>query len=175
MIDTWNTRLLYRYTSASINNNNVTDLYACVSNGLGMLTSYSRWMVVCAAILGKRQSLFGMNIWRFHVDTCCFHAVFHDDIIKWKHFLRYWPFERGSVSHRWISLTKAGDAELGCFLWSTPEQMVEQAIGDRWIILTKASVAELWWFPWSTSEQTVEQAIEMSVIWDAIALIMTSL
>ena len=24
----------------------------------------------------------------------------HDDVIKWKHFPRYWPFERGI--HRWI-------------------------------------------------------------------------
>ena len=39
----------------------------------------------------------------------------HDDVIKWKHFPRYWPFVRG------IPHTKASDAELWCFLWSTPE------------------------------------------------------
>ena len=38
----------------------------------------------------------------------------HDDVIKWKHFPRYWPFVRGI--HRWNSRTKAGDAELLCFL-----------------------------------------------------------
>ena len=27
--------------------------------------------------------------------------------------------------HRWIPLTKASDAELSCFLWSTPKSMVE--------------------------------------------------
>ena len=31
-----------------------------------------------------------------------------------------------------------------------------------------------WSFLWSVPEQTVEQAIETQVIWDAIALIMTS-
>ena len=36
----------------------------------------------------------------------------HNDVIKWKHFPRYWTFVRG---HRWISLTKASDAELWCF------------------------------------------------------------
>ena len=41
--------------------------------------------------------------------------------------------------------------------------------------LTKASDAELWCFPWSAPEQTVKQTIETPVIWDAIALIMTSL
>ena len=29
----------------------------------------------------------------------------HDDVIKWKHFPRYWPFARGI--HRWIPLTMA--------------------------------------------------------------------
>ena len=30
------------------------------------------------------------------------------------------------TGHRWIPLTKAIDAELGCFLWSAPEQTFEQ-------------------------------------------------
>ena len=30
--------------------------------------------------------------------------------------------------HRWVPLTKASDAELWCFLWSAPEQTVEQTI-----------------------------------------------
>ena len=46
-------------------------------------------------------------------------------------------------------------------------------IGHWWIPLTKAS--ELWCFLWSKSEQMVELTIEMSVIWEAIALVMTSL
>ena len=37
----------------------------------------------------------------------------HDDVIKWKHFPRYWPFVRGI--HRWIPRTRASDAELWCF------------------------------------------------------------
>ena len=41
----------------------------------------------------------------------------HDDVIKWKHFPRYWPFVRGI--HR--SPKKASDAELLCFLLSAPE------------------------------------------------------
>ena len=32
------------------------------------------------------------------------------------------------AGRRWIPLTKASDAELWCFLWSTPEQTVEQTI-----------------------------------------------
>ena len=52
------------------------------------------------------------------------HALFalcHDDVIKWKHSPRYWPFVRGIHRPRWIPLIKASDAELWCFLWSAPE------------------------------------------------------
>ena len=36
------------------------------------------------------------------------------------------------------------------------------------------SDAELWYFLWHASERTVEQTAEMQVIWDPVALIMTS-
>ena len=45
----------------------------------------------------------------------------------------------------------------------------------RWIPLAKASDAELWCFLWAAPEHTFGQTIETSVIWDAVALIMTSL
>ena len=47
--------------------------------------------------------------------------------------------------------------------------------GNRWIPLTMASDAELWCFLLSSPEQTVELTIETTVIWDAIALIVTTL
>ena len=49
-----------------------------------------------------------------------------------------------------------------------------ESIDHRWIPLTKASEAELWCFLWSAFEQTVQQTIETQVIWDAMALVMTS-
>ena len=36
----------------------------------------------------------------------------HDDLIKWKHFPRNWPFVRGIHRSRWIPHTKASDAVL---------------------------------------------------------------
>ena len=63
-----------------------------------------------------------------------FHPILHDDVIIWKHFPRNWPFVREihwcQPGHRWISLTKASDAELCYFLWSAPEQTVEQTLRD---------------------------------------------
>ena len=38
------------------------------------------------------------------------------------------PLWGESTGHRWIPLTKASEAELWCFLWSAPEQTVEQTI-----------------------------------------------
>ena len=45
----------------------------------------------------------------------------HDDVIKWKHIPRNWPFVRGIHRSRWIPHTKASAAELWCFLWSASE------------------------------------------------------
>ena len=45
----------------------------------------------------------------------------HDDVIKWKHFPCYWPFVWGIHRSPVNSPHKASDAELWCFLWSSPE------------------------------------------------------
>ena len=55
-------------------------------------------------------------------------ANIHDDVIKWKHFSRYWPLWEESTAHRWIPLVKVSDAKLWCFLWSATEQMAEQTM-----------------------------------------------
>ena len=52
----------------------------------------------------------------------------HNNVIKWKHFPRYWPFVRGIYRPRWIPRTKASDAELWCFLWSANEEMILQTV-----------------------------------------------
>ena len=41
--------------------------------------------------------------------------IHHDDVIKWRHFPRNWPFVREITGPRWIPRTKASDAELWCF------------------------------------------------------------
>ena len=50
-----------------------------------------------------------------------------------------------------------------------------ESTADRWIPFTKASDAELWCFLWYAPEQTVEQTVEMPVVRDASAFIITSL
>ena len=46
--------------------------------------------------------------------------------------------------------------------------------GHRWIPCTKVSDTELWYFLWYALEQTTRQTVETQVIWNAIAVIMTS-
>ena len=64
------------------------------------------------------QKVRGFNHPGYH-DICTWFC--HDDVIKWKHFPRHWPFVRGIHRPRWIPHTKASDAELWCFLWSASE------------------------------------------------------
>ena len=55
-----------------------------------------------------------------HVTARTVHRA-HDDVIKWKHFPRNWPFVRGIQRSLWSPHTKASDAELWCFLCSAFE------------------------------------------------------
>ena len=81
-----------------------------------------RWIPLIVVIFSVAPiiSTFG-NIWNQIILTHTSIAHKHDDVIKWKHFPRYWPFLRGIHRFRWIPCIKASDAELWCFLWSAPE------------------------------------------------------
>ena len=92
------------------------------------LKSYAAWwcLVYSVAFPAQKVLKYGMmqtpNLsYSYVLQT--HKQAHHDDVIKWKHFPRDWPFVRGI--HWWIPLTKASDVELGCFLWSGPEQTVE--------------------------------------------------
>ena len=59
-------------------------------------------------------------------------ATEHDDIIKWKHFPRYWPFVRGIHRSRWIPCTKASNAELCCFFYLHPNKRLSKQWWGWW-------------------------------------------
>ena len=69
------------------------------------------WLVILCSIIAKMS-------W-------CLLMAQHDDVIKWKHFPRNWPFVRGIHRSRWIPHTKASDAELWYFLWFASEYTIE--------------------------------------------------
>ena len=56
----------------------------------------------------------------------------HDDVIKWKHFPRNWPFVRGILRSPVNSSHKASDAELWCFLWSARNKRLSKQWWGWW-------------------------------------------
>ena len=56
----------------------------------------------------------------------------HDDVIKWKHFPRYWPFVRGIHRSRWIPHTKANDAEFDVFFDLPPNKQLSKQWWGWW-------------------------------------------
>ena len=73
------------------------------------------------------------SIREFILQRNCDITLTHDDVIKWKHFLRYWSFARG------IPLTNASDVELWWFLGSAPKQTVQRLVIWDAIALIKTS------------------------------------
>ena len=66
--------------------------------------SHELWTQVSCALFW-----FGYNL-SIYWTLYSFHP--HNDVIKWKHFPRYWSFVRGIHRSRWIRCTKASDTEL---------------------------------------------------------------
>ena len=93
------------------------------------------------------------------------------DVMAWKRFPHYWPFVGESAGHLHMMTSSKFDENIFC----VTGPLCGEFTGHRWIPRTKARGAELWCFLWSAPEQTVEQTIETLVIWDIIALIVTSL
>ena len=97
----------------------------------------TRVMISCLLMAVKLQNLaqslssaITSDIWYATIHSTRDH---HDDALKWKHFRVTGPLCGEFTGHRWIPFTKASDAELWCFLWSAPEQTVEQTIETSFI------------------------------------------
>ena len=61
-----------------------------------------------------------MNLIKAIMTTTRMMIMDDNDVIKWKHFRVTGHLCREFTSHRWITRTKANNAELWCFLWSAP-------------------------------------------------------
>ena len=57
------------------------------------------------------------------------HCIPYDDVIKWKHFPRYWPFLRRNHRSPVNSPTKANDAELWFFYLRPNKRLSKQSWG----------------------------------------------
>ena len=64
------------------------------------------------SLASLREVITAIFQWWYAIYIYIYIYIYNDDVIKWKHFPRYWPFVRGFTGHRWIPRTKASDAEL---------------------------------------------------------------
>ena len=76
-----------------------------------------------------------------------------------------------STAHRWIALPKASDAELWCFLWCAPEEMVEQTIDAPVVWDANALIwrhnneqAQYCWIPTSAIDLVSINPIAISIV-----------
>ena len=79
--------------------------------------------------------LLGVKIvWRVRTSCETCRKSCHDDVIEWKHFPRYWPLCGKFTGHRWISHTKASDAELWCFFfYLRPNERLSKQSWGWWL------------------------------------------
>ena len=91
------------------------------------------WCIYASSCLGE---LFHMGFKRYNKMTSSNENIFRVSGPLWGE----------SIGHRWIPLTKAGDAELWYFLWSAPDQTTEQT-AQMPVIWDAVSliVTSLWW------------------------------
>ena len=105
---------------------------------LGGLSAMAPGKRTIIAQLAVRAMLTGMTVaflnactaGEFMFMTNCW---LHDDVIKWKHFTRYWPFVRGIHQSRWNPRTKASDAELWCFFDLRPNKRLSKQPWGWWL------------------------------------------
>ena len=79
---------------------------------------------VCCEDFGNKWPLYnGGALYFLQISIFCMMTSSNENI-----FRVTGPSWGESTGHRWIPFTKASDAAFWCFLWSAPEQTVEQAI-----------------------------------------------
>ena len=95
-------------------------MYNCVASwqSLGLFHQFSPLV---------RQTNLHTSFLHEYPPLCRF---FHDHVIKWKHFPRYWPFVRGSP--RWIPHTKASDVELWWVFYLRPCRRLSKQSQGWW-------------------------------------------
>ena len=100
-------------------------------NKMRLKVSSAKWRPFCPGLNVLKESRPSAG----HVQATCidtyiarsqYKVLSHDDVIKWKHFPRYWPFVRGIHRSPVNSHHKGQWRGALDFLWSVPvEQIIE--------------------------------------------------
>ena len=68
-------------------------------------------------------------------------SILHDDVIKWKHFPRYWPLWGEFTGHRWIPLTKAVARSFDVFFDLRRNKRLNKQLRRHWF---ETPLRQLW-------------------------------
>ena len=111
----------------------------------------------CWEMVENVSTFLQINSTRKGLTSCHELESLHDDIIKWKHFLRYW----------WIPHAKASDAELWCFLWSAPGRTVEPRMETLviWDAIGLLITSLLCCCLWSGDDYSGHLVIGLMILW----------
>ena len=155
---------------------NYRKLY-CLFNRLFWLTSKKTWKPALLAVSegNHRSAVDSPHKWSVMWSAFGYHCVI---MFWWLVSICYdyfckWDLSLDHSSQSSKTYLNMGSSNGNIVRVTSP--LCGKSTGDRWIPLTKASEAELWCFLWSSPEQTVKQTIKTPVIWDVIAVSMTSL
>ena len=120
---------------------------------------YTKWNLTAKfAVNFQIVALRGLSVRRLKIQPgvlwifWCIQTIvfYHDDVMKWRHFPRNWPFVRGIHRSGWIPRTKASDAELWCFLWSVPEYKCSKQSWGWWFEMPSWSLWRHSYSSWTT-------------------------
>ena len=101
---------LIQFSGQIANYEDDNHLYNEIAVSVENLKKTTLWVMLTLGLHGSMKTIWSPTFKKIH-----------DDVIKWKHFPRNWPFVRGINQSRWFTHTKASDAELWCLLWSASE------------------------------------------------------
>ena len=80
--------------------------------------------------------------------ACCKIRAYHDDIIKWKHFPRYWPLYGGFIGHRLISTQRPVTRNFDVFFDLRPNKRLSKQWWCWWFETPSGSFMTSLWCSW---------------------------
>ena len=131
---------------------------------------------ICVWINGwvNNREASDLRRYRAHYDVTVMTGSYHEKMISFinTYVASWFLTENNSIS---TDRTNLMMTSWNGSIFRVTGPLWRESTGHRWIPLTKSGDAQPWCFLWSVTEQTVEYTIKTPVIWDTMALIMTSL
>ena len=142
---------------------NVPNIYDLVSLNITAVKHGRLWLLHVDSVLNKCNKLFIPKNWYILWLSRTQIEIYHDDVIKWKHFPRYWPFMREFTGQRWIPLTRPVTRSFDVFFDPRRNKWLSKQWGRR-LIETPSCTS------WRSCNDTkyVTYCHGINIIWEVI-------